>query len=165
MSLSVRPATRDDRAAIWRILDPIVRAGETYPYPRDWSADEALAVWCGPDKSVFVAENETGVLGTYYLRANGVGAASHVANCGYAVAGDAAGRGVASGMCRHSLDEAHERGFRAMQFNLVVSTNQRAVRLWQRMGFDIVGTLPGAFAHPSKGDVDAYVMYQTLEAP
>ena len=110
----------------------------------------------------FVAEEDGRILGTYYLRANQLGGGDHVANCGYITASGATGRGIARRMCEHSLAHARARGFRAMQFNLVVSTNERAVRLWQSLGFAIVGRLPLAFHHPSQGDVDALVMYRAL---
>jgi ribosomal protein S18 acetylase RimI-like enzyme len=111
---------------------------------------------------VFLAEEGSEVVGSYYLRANNRGGGAHVANCGYIVAPDAMGRGVARAMCRQSLDRARERGFRAMQFNFVISSNERAVRLWQSCGFEIVGRLPAAFDHPRLGFVDAFVMYRTL---
>ena len=158
----VRAALLDDAAAIWSILEPTIRAGETYPLPRDMREQDALAYWFGAGHSVFVAEDEGRIVGTYYLRANTTGAGAHVANCGYMTAADCFGRGVARTMCAHSLEEARRRGFRAMQFNLVISTNARAVRLWQAMGFAIVGRLPGAFRHPAHGYVDALVLFQTL---
>jgi len=158
----IRPITPEDGPALWRILEPVIRAGETYALPRDMSREAALAYWTAPEKSVFVAESEGRLLGTYILRANHPGGGSHVANCGYMTAPDATGRGVARAMCSHSLSEARTRGFRAMQFNFVVSTNHRAVRLWQAMGFAVAGTLPGAFRHPTEGYVDAYVMFQKL---
>ena len=96
------------------------------------------------------------------MRANNRGGGAHVANCGYVVAPDAFGRGVAQAMCSHSLGEAKSRGFSAMQFNFVIASNERAVRLWQRMGFAIAGRLPGAFQHPRLGLVDAYVMLRNL---
>jgi ribosomal protein S18 acetylase RimI-like enzyme len=111
---------------------------------------------------VFVAADESTVAGTYYLRANQLGGGAHVANCGYVTAPWATGRGVARAMCEHSLVYAKERGFLAMQFNLVVSTNTRAIKLWKRLGFETVGTLPGAFAHPALGFVDALVMFRKL---
>ena len=138
------------------------RAGETYPIPRDISREDALAYWHTPGHAVFVAEHDGAVVGTYYLRANNRGGGGHVANCGYIVAAGAQGRGVARTMCAHSLGEAKTRGFTAMQFNFVIASNERAVRLWQSCGFKIVGTLPDAFAHPGKGLVDAYVMVRAL---
>jgi ribosomal protein S18 acetylase RimI-like enzyme len=144
----------------------VFRAGETYPIPRDISREDALSYWHTPGHTVFVAqesENDNGaVVGTYYLRANNRGGGGHVANCGYIVAAGAQGRGVARTMCAHSLGEAKTRGFTAMQFNFVIASNERAVRLWQSCGFRIAGTLPDAFAHPRKGLVDAYVMVRAL---
>jgi len=160
----VRPAEDRDAEAIWRILEPTIRAGETYTLPRDMSREAALAYWHAPGYEVFVAEDEGTVVGTYHLRANQTGGGSHVANCGYMTAPHATGRGVARAMCLHSLEHAKARGFCAMQFNFVVSTNERAVRLWQSLGFEIAGRLPGAFSHPALGFVDALVMYRELAA-
>lgn len=162
VSIEIRPATAADDPAIWNLLEPVIRAGETYALPRDWSRDDALGFWTAPGNDSFVAEDGGEIVGTYFLHANQLGGGSHVANCGYVTAGHATGRGVARAMCRHSLDHARARGFRAMQFNNVVSTNERAVKLWQSMGFAIAGRLPGAFAHPTLGDVDVFVMYQRL---
>jgi len=161
-ALAIRAAVPADDDAIWPILEPTFRSGETYPVPRQVSRAEALAYWHTPGHSVFVAEDGAKIVGTYYLRANTGGGGAHVANCGYIVAPDAQGRGVARAMCEHSLNEARRRGFTAMQFNLVISSNTRALRLWQACGFRIVGTLPGAFNHPTRGMVDAYVMYRLL---
>ena len=123
---------------------------------------DALAYWLAPAHEVFVAEDESGLVGTYYLRANQQGGGAHVANCGYMTAPWAAGRGVARAMCAHSLDRARAHSFLAMQYNLVVSTNERAVRLWESFGFGRAGRLPGAFLHPGLGLVDAFVMYRSL---
>ncbi|HZD91311.1 MAG TPA: GNAT family N-acetyltransferase [Pseudolabrys sp.] len=161
-ALAVRPAVAADDDAIWSILEPTFRAGETYPIPRDVSRADALAYWRTPGHSVFVAERGGPIVGTYYLRANNRGGGAHVANCGYMVAMDAWGGGVARAMCAHSLEEARTRGFTAMQFNFVIASNERALKLWQACGFTIVGTLPGAFMHPRRGPVDAYVMYRAL---
>jgi ribosomal protein S18 acetylase RimI-like enzyme len=156
--VNIRAATRDDDADIWRILEPIIRAGETYALPREWSREQVLAFW-HDDHEVFVAE-DGGIVGTYFLCANHLGGGAHVANAGYASGIE--GKGIARAMCEHSMEHARARGFRAMQFNFVIATNTRAVALWQRMGFAIVGTLPGAFAHPTRGEVDAFVMYRRL---
>lgn len=160
--MMILPADRSHRAAIWRILEPVLRAGETYALPRDWTRREVLRFWFAPHHCVFVGLEDGIVLGTYYLQANQLGGGNHVANCGYVTAGSATGRGVARAMCLHSLDVARDRGFRAMQFNCVVSSNTRAVALWQHLGFTIVGVLPQAFAHPSLGFVDALVMFRAL---
>lgn len=165
MSLTIRPAAPGDDDAIWAILEPTFRTGETYPIPRGISRTDALAYWCTAGHEVFVAEAEGRVLGTYYLRANNRGGGAHVANCGYIVAPEAHGRGVARAMCEHSLARARQRGFRAMQFNFVIASNERAVRLWQSCGFAVVGRLPEAFAHPRLGLVDALVMVRNLEGP
>jgi ribosomal protein S18 acetylase RimI-like enzyme len=159
---SIRPATPKDDDAIWAILEPTFRAGETYPQPRDISRAEALAYWRTPGNDVMVAEEDGAVAGTYYLRANNKGGGAHVANCGYMVAPAAMGRGIARAMCDDSLARAKARGFNAMQFNFVISTNSRAVMLWQRCGFEVCGMLPGAFDHPEHGKVDALVMFRRL---
>lgn len=158
----IRKAHPKDEAAIWAILEPVIRAGETYPLPRDMGRESALAYLFSPGHEVFVAESGDEIVGTYFLKANQKGGGAHVANCGYMTAPHATGRGVARAMCAHSLERARERGFRAMQFNFVVSTNERAVRLWQSSGFEIVGRLPRVFEHPKLGFVDAFVMYREL---
>jgi L-amino acid N-acyltransferase YncA len=161
--MRIRPANERDAAAMWVVLEPIIRAGETFALPRDMSERDALAYWQAPGHDVFVAEDQDGsVVGTYFLKANQRGGGAHVANCGYATASWATGRGIARAMCAHSLEHARARGFRAMQFNFVVSANERAVQLWESMGFQTVGRLPGAFEHPERGDVDALVMFRTL---
>ena len=160
--LLIRAATAADRDPIWAILEPVFRAGETYTQPRDITREAALAYWHHEGHEVFVAKVSGQVLGTYFLCANQAGGGDHVANCGYMTSPAAQGRGVARAMLEHSLARARERGFRAMQFNFVVSSNERAVKTWQAYGFEIVGRLPGAFRHPALGDVDALVMYRTL---
>jgi ribosomal protein S18 acetylase RimI-like enzyme len=160
--LLIRPAGAQDDHALWRVIEPTIRAGETYPLARDLSKADALAYWCSPQHEVFVAERDGAIAGTYYLRANNAGGGAHVANCGYIVAPQAMRRGVARAMCTHSMEHARACGFRAMQFNFVIASNERAVRLWQSCGFAIVGRLPGAFQHPHLGLVDALVMHRTL---
>lgn len=158
----IRIARQEDHPALWAILEPVIRAGQTYTLPLDMTREEALGFWLSPGHEVFVAEDEGQVVGTYFLRANHKGPGAHVANCGYVTRADRTGRGIARGMCAHSLDRARERGFRAMQFNFVVSTNERAIGLWQSMGFRIVGQLPAAFLDAERGYVDALVMYRSL---
>jgi ribosomal protein S18 acetylase RimI-like enzyme len=160
--LRIRPARAKDAPALWRIIEPMIRAGETYPLARDLSRKDALAYWRSPLHEVFVAERSGLPVGTYYLRANNQGGGAHVANCGYVVAPHAVRGGVARAMCVHSLDRARSRSFRALQFNFVVASNERAVRLWQSCGFAIVGRLPEAFQHPRLGFVDALVMHRRL---
>jgi L-amino acid N-acyltransferase YncA len=160
--LTIRAARADDSTSIWKIIEPILRAGETYALSREMNRDEAMAYWCSDNHEVFVAEEGDDVVGTYYLRANQSGGGIHVANCAYMTSVTESGRGVGKTMCEHSLTNARKGGFRAMQFNFVISTNERAVRLWKSLGFEIVGRLPEAFLHPTAGYVDAYVMYRML---
>lgn len=158
----IRPARPEDGDAIWSILEPVIREGETYTLNRDMTREEALAYWLAPHHHAFVFEEDGQILATYYLRTNQAGGGSHVCNCGYMASPAARGRGIATTLCLHSLDLARQLGYRAMQFNFVVSTNETAVRLWQKLGFEIVGRLPGAFNHPRHGHVDALVFYQDL---
>ena len=163
MTVSIRPYAAQDWPQLWGILNATFARGETYAFPTDWSEGETFEAWIRLPLATIVAATETGeVLGSYYLKANHAGNAAHVANCGYVVAAAASGRGIATMMCEHSQIEARERGFLAMQFNFVVATNRRAVDLWKRLGFEIVGQLPKAFRHPEQGLVDAYVMYKAL---
>jgi ribosomal protein S18 acetylase RimI-like enzyme len=158
----IRTATLEDSDAIWAVLEPMIRGGETNALPRDLSREQALSYWFASGNEVFVAEQGGALVGTYYLRANQAGGGAHVANCAYVVAPPATGRGIAQAMCQHSLDHARSRGFRAMQFNFVVSNNERAVRLWRRAGFQIIGTIPHGFEHPTAGMVDVFVMHRFL---
>jgi L-amino acid N-acyltransferase YncA len=161
--MTIRPATDADRDAIWNIFHEVVAAGDTYALDPNISRDDALAYWFAPGTNTYVAEQPAmGVAGTYVLRPNQSGGGSHVANAGFMVSASAREEGVGRAMAEHCLSEAHRLGFRAMQFNYVISTNIAAIRLWQDLGFEIVGKLPGAFRHPAKGYVDVYVMYRPL---
>ena len=155
----IRQVTADDQ--IWPMLKPAFRAGDTYTIPHDIDREAATDFWMNGHK-VFVAEDETGLLGTYYICPNQRGGGAHVCNCGFITAEAARGKGVARSMLEHALGQAVSDGFRAMQFNFVVSTNSRAVAIWESYGFDVVGRLPSAFNHPDQGYVDALVMYKTL---
>ncbi|RDW14598.1 GNAT family N-acetyltransferase [Paracoccus thiocyanatus] len=158
----IRPATSNDHEAIWAILEPVYRAGETYCIPPDIGRDEALADWFAAPFAVFLAELDGRVLGTSHVGRNRPGPASHVANASFATHPGARGRGIAGALVAHAKDWARAQGFRAMQFNFVVSTNADAVHSWQKAGFDIVGRLPAAFLHPRHGYVDALVMFHDL---
>jgi len=158
----IRAALPQDRSAVWQILEPVIRAGETYTLDRDLTQADALAYWFSEDKLTFVAEQDGAILGTYYLRANQSGGGNHVCNCGFMTAQPASGRGIARQMCLHAFSQAQAEGYRAMQFNFVVSTNERAIGLWQSLGFEVVGRLPLAFQHPRLGEVDALVMFRRL---
>ena len=162
--IKIRLFEEKDWASVWGIIEPVFRAGETYAFSPDITEKEAYRVWIEMPSTTYVAvdENST-ILGTYYIKPNQPALGSHVCNCGYIVATHARGKGIASAMCEHSQREAVVQGFRAMQFNLVVATNEGAVRLWKRHGFNIVGTLPAAFRHQRLGFVDAFVMYKQLD--
>ena len=160
--ISIRETIQADYDAIWAMLEQVIRAGDVYALPMEMTREEALAYWFAAGHWVFAAELDGVIAGTYYLCANQRGSGSHVANCGYLTAGWALGRGVAGAMCAHSLEFAKSVGFRAMQFNFVVSTNEAAVHLWRKYGFEVKARLPGAFRHPRLGFVDALVMWRDL---
>ncbi len=160
--MQIREATEADFEEIWPIFHEIVSAGDTYAYPRDVSKSEGKRLWMELPQKTYVVESEYGISGTYYIKANQAGPGSHICNCGYMVPFSFRGRGIATAMCEHSQKMALELGYKAMQFNFVASTNEGAVSLWQKLGYEIVGRLPQAFKHPSKGYVDALVMYKWL---
>ena len=163
--MKIRSATDADRDAIWNIFHEVAAAGDTYALDPNISREDALAYWFAPGTQTYVAEQPAiGIAGTYILRPNQSGGGSHVANAGFMVSAKARGHGLGRAMAEHCLSEARRLGFRAMQFNYVISTNASAIRLWQDLGFEIVGTLPKAFHHPEKGYVDVYVMYRSLRA-
>ncbi len=161
--MEIRKQNKSDWSAIWKILKTVFQAGDTYAYAPDISEDEAYKVWIESPQETYVAiDEDNNILGTYYIKANQPGLGSHICNCGYIVSETARGKGVASAMCEHSQTIAIELGFRAMQYNLVVSTNKGAIRLWEKLGFQIVGTLPKAYRSKTSGYVDAFVMYKEL---
>ena len=160
--MQIRPAINADHDAIWNIFHEIIATGDTYAFDPQMPREEALAYWLRADTHTYIAEENDSVVGTYILRPNQSGPGSHIANAAFMVARDAEGAGVGRRMAEHCLTEARRMGFRAMQFNFVVSTNTRAIHLWKQLGFKIVGTLPGAFRHPEKGYVDVYVMFCSL---
>lgn len=160
--MRIRAARPDDAPHVWRVIGPTIRAGETLALNRDMTEADATAYWLGQDRETFVAEIDGEIVGTYYIRPNQQGPGGHVCNCGYVTSAAARGRGVARAMAEHSLEHARARGYRAMQFNFVISSNERAVRLWESLGFSVVGRIPGAFDHPTLGYVDAFVMFKAL---
>ena len=161
--LQIRPFEEADWPAVWALLEPVFRAGETFPHDPAITEAEAQLAWVEQNRAVMVAVNAAGAaVGTYYLRPNSLALGAHVANAGYVVAEHCRRQGIGSRLCQHSLQAARRLGFRAMQFNLVVSTNTAGLRCWQRNGFQVVGTLPGAFRHRQLGYVDALVMVQGL---
>lgn len=158
----IREIDSDGFASAWPIFREVVAGGDTYSYPSDLTEDQARTMWTTPPSRCFVAERDDVVLGIYMLRPNQPGLGDHVANCGYMVSAQARGQGIASALCEHSLAEARRSGFTAMQYNFVVSSNEGAVRLWQRHGFAIVGRVPGAFRHATLGPTDVFVMHRML---
>lgn len=162
MSVRIAPIARDQFSSIWPILEPVLRAGDSYALDPDMSEAQAEALWFAPGAVVYAATLEDAVSGTYYLKANGGGGARHVANAGFAAAPGARGRGLGRAMGEHALEEARRLGFRAMQFNFVISSNAPALRLWRSLGFTIVGVLPEAFQTPKGTFVEAYVMRRAL---
>ena len=160
--MDIRPFRDEDWPEMWRLLQATFAAGDTYTFPPDSSEADIRRAWVELPLATFVAREGEALLGTYFIKPNQPGLGSHVCNCGYVVAPESRGRGVAAALCEHSQQFARERGFRAMQFNFVVATNEVAVRLWRKLGFEVVGRLPGAFRHQRLGYVDALVMYKSL---
>lgn len=166
--INIRLAVATDTSAIWDIFQAVIQAGDTYVYPADTPVASLADLWLAPAMHTFVAEEvdtTTGfqrILGTYILKPNYPGRGSHIANASYMVHHQSQGLGIGTAMASHSLIEARRLGFRAMQFNLVISTNRAAIHLWQKMGFRIIGTIPEAFEHKRLGYVDAHIMYQSL---
>ncbi|MFI9530291.1 GNAT family N-acetyltransferase [Micromonospora rosaria] len=162
--MQIRDATAADWPAIWPFLREIVAAGETYTYPRDVTEDQARSIWLvpTPGRTVVAVDPAGTVLGSAKLTPNQLGPGAHVANASFMVAPAAAGQGVGRRLGQHVLDLARAEGYRAMQFNAVVATNTRAVRLWRSLGFEVVGRVPEAFHHPTQGYVDLLVMHQRL---
>jgi len=161
-ALIIREIGADEFGLLWPIFHEVVAAGETYSYAPDMTFEQARQLWTSDGARCFVALLDGACAGGYMLHANQPGLGDHVANCGYMVAPAMRARGIASAMCEHSLTQARQAGFTAMQFNFVVSTNDGAVRLWRKHGFEIVGRIPNAFRHARSGLCDAFVMYRAL---
>jgi L-amino acid N-acyltransferase YncA len=160
--MNIRLATQKDWETIWPIFHEIVKLGDTYAFDKNTTKNQAEKIWLDTPKQTYICEDETGILGTYYLKTNQAGPGDHVCNCGYMVSWKARGKGIATRMCEHSQKMAAQLGYKAMQFNFVASSNERAIRIWKKLGFDIVGRLPKAFNHPKNGYMDALVMFKWL---
>ncbi|MEM9338377.1 MAG: GNAT family N-acetyltransferase [Bacteroidota bacterium] len=160
--MNIRKATEKDYDAVWEIFHEVIQGGDTYVFLPDTPKEDLATHWFGESYHTFVVEDNDHIVGTYLLKPNEIGRGSHVANCGYMVKSNAHGRGIGSLMCEHSIEKARELAFKAIQFNKVVSTNQRAIRLWEKYGFQIIGTIPNGFDHKEFGYVDAYMMYKEL---
>jgi ribosomal protein S18 acetylase RimI-like enzyme len=160
--VKIRRAKLRDHDSLWLIIKQVISAGDSYVFAPDSDRKKMLDYWCGGDKKTYVAEIENQVIGTFFLKDNFPGLGSHVANASYMTNPNAFGQGIGRTMAEYSLDEAKRLGYKAMQFNIVVKSNLRAVRLWQKMGFEIKGEIPGAFNHKVLGFTNAYVMWKSL---
>jgi L-amino acid N-acyltransferase YncA len=160
--VTIRLATPDDAAAIWKIFREVIAPGDTYTFTTETTEQEAVAYFLGDGITCFVAEIDRRVVGVYKLIPNRIGRGSHVSNASFMVDPAAHGKGIGRALGEHCLDEARRQGYEAMQFNFVVSTNTAGVTLWKKLGFAIVATLPQAFDHATLGKVDAYVMHRFL---
>ncbi len=161
--IEIRAAEEVDWEQIWPIFRAVVERGDAFVYPPDVAEPEARAIWMAPGHRVYVALLDGQVAGSYWFRRNQPGLGDHVANAAYMVHPEFGGRGVGRAMGEHSLCEAKVFGFRAMQFNIVVSVNEPAVRLWTSLGFEVIGRIPGGFRHAQLGMVDALIMFRTLD--
>ncbi|MBL7817026.1 MAG: GNAT family N-acetyltransferase [Saprospiraceae bacterium] len=160
--LNIRKAHLSDAEDIWDIIREVITAGDTYTFDPQTPKEKMLAYWLAPDKHTYVAESDNRIVGTFIIKDNQPDLGSHVANAGYMTAPHAFGQGIGRKMCAFSLEEAKRLGYLAMQFNIVIKSNERAVKLWQQMGFSIIGEIPEAFQHQSLGLTNAYIMYRKL---
>ena len=162
VNITIRNAIDQDFEAIWDIFHNVVATGDTYAYSPDTSKKDAYDYWMPPQKKTYVATINDELVGTYFIKENQPGLGSHVANAAYMVHPEQHGKGIGLSMAEHSIDEARSQDYSAMQFNLVVSTNEPAVNLWKKMGFKIIGTTPHGFRHSSKGLIDTYILHRFL---
>jgi len=158
----IREATINDTDGIWGIFEAVIKTGDTFAFAPDTPKAEMQKLWFPPGAKTFVAEDDGKIAGSYFIKPNQPGLGSHIANCGYMVDPKERGKGIAGQMCAHSIQVAKELGYKALQYNLVVSTNVKAVKLWERSGFKIIGTIPGGFHHNTLGYVDAYIMFREV---
>ncbi|OYX19930.1 MAG: GNAT family N-acetyltransferase [Algoriphagus sp. 32-45-6] len=164
MNIEIRRASLVERDSLWQIIEPVIRKGGSYVFAQDSSKEKIMDYWMGEDKWTFVAESSGEVVGTFYLKANQPDLGDHICNAGFIVSPQATGRGVGRFMGKMALEEACRLGFLAMQFNFVIKSNTSAVKLWQSLGFQIIGEIPDAYRHPNLGWVSALVMYQKLSS-
>lgn len=160
--IKIRKATENDESQIWEIIKSVISTGDTYVFSPNSAKEKMLAFWCGADKQTYVAITEEKIVGTFFLKDNQPDLGSHIANAGYMVAPEAKGRRIGRQMAEFSIEESKRLGYRAMQFNFVVKSNENAVRLWRNLGFEIVGEIPEAFQHAENGLTNALIMYRKL---
>jgi L-amino acid N-acyltransferase YncA len=160
--IKIRQATEQDKPAIWQIIKAVIATGDTYVFDPATPEREMMEWWFSPEKHVYVAEQNGEVVGTYWIKPNQPGLGSHVCNAAYMVAPKATGKGIGMQMGEHSFDEARRLGFDSMQFNFVVKSNIAAVKLWQKIGMQIIGEIPDAFNHVRDGMTNALIMYRKL---
>lgn len=159
----IREITKSDFNSFWPTFSDVIQDQKTYAFDPDMTQEQAYELWCNKTLKTYAFIENNNVLGTYYIKQNGMGPSSHICNCGYMVSNESRGKGIASLLCEHSQKKAIEFGFDAMQFNNVVATNEVAIRLWQKLGFSIIGTIPNAYHHSQFGLVDSYIMYKWLK--
>lgn len=162
MNLTIRPITAEEFGLVWPIFEPIIREGKTYSYPPDMRFEQARNTWCAPEKTPFVALDGDTPVGTFYIRANQLGLGDHVANGGFMVAPGQCGKGYGTAMGAAMVEQARAMGYHGMQFNFIVQDNIPSLRIWKRLGFEIVGTVPDAFRHAEKGLMPVHILYRKL---
>ena len=159
---TIRQATAADQNNIWDIIHQVISSSKYYAFSPDTSKNEMLSYWCAPDKRAYVALLDGRVAGTFILKDNQPGLGNHIANASYMTLPELSGRGIGTLMAKYSFEEAKKLGYRAMQFNMVVKSNNTAIQLWLKLGFAIIGEIPDAFRHPERGFINAYIMYKKL---
>jgi L-amino acid N-acyltransferase YncA len=160
--LVIRPAKAEDFKNIEQLFCKVMQTGDTYIYSPDASAQEIQNLWMKDAPYVAIEQNSGNFVGTYVIRPNKIGRGAHVCNAGFMIEPDIRNRGFGREMGKHALEQALALGYLAMQFNVVVSTNERAVYLWKSLGFKIIGTIPEGFRHAEKGLVDIHIMHRFL---
>ena len=160
--IEIRKATPEDSNQIWGIITEVISKGDTYTFDPITPKEVMLDYWYGKDKHTYVATANGIVVGTFILKDNQPGLGSHIANGSYMVAEKASGKGIGKAMGEFSLAEAKRIGYKAIQFNIVIKSNTRAVHLWQKLGFEIIGEIPDTYRHKVNGLTNAYIMYRRL---
>jgi ribosomal protein S18 acetylase RimI-like enzyme len=160
--MEIRKATEEDKAGVWKIINAVIAGGDTYVFAPDTSESEMVSYWFSAEKYVYVAVVENEIVGTYWLKANQPGLGDHIGNGAYMVWPESRGKRVGKTMALHSIEEAKKIGYQAIQFNFVVKSNTVAVNLWKSVGFEVIGEIPDAIRHTTKGFTNAYIMYRKV---